>query len=37
MMTFKQFSEKIETIPFSTSWYLADLSEARGGQELFIR
>lgn len=37
MMTFKQFSEKIETIPASTSWYLADLSESRGRQELFTR
>lgn len=37
MMTFKQFSEKIETIPASTSWYLADLSEARVRQELFTR
>lgn len=37
MMTFKQFSKKIEAIPASTSWYLADLSEARGRQELFTR
>lgn len=37
MKTFKQFSEKIETIPASTSWYLADLSESRGRQELFTR
>ncbi|MBI4745795.1 MAG: Fic family protein [Deltaproteobacteria bacterium] len=37
MMTFKQFSEKIESIPASTSWYLADLSESRGRQELFTR
>jgi len=37
MMTFKQFSEKIEVIPASTSWYLADLSESRGRQELFTR
>jgi Fic family protein len=36
-MTFKQFSGKLETIPASTSWYLADLSEARGKQELFTR
>jgi hypothetical protein len=30
MMTFKQFAGKLETIPASTSWYLADLGEARG-------
>jgi hypothetical protein len=30
MMTFSQFSSKPETIPTTTSWYLADLSEARG-------
>ena len=30
MMTFSQFSSKPETIPATTSWYLADLSEARG-------
>ena len=33
-MTFKQFSGKLETIPATASWYLADLSEARGKQEL---
>jgi Fic family protein len=37
MMTFKQFAGKLETIPASTSWYLADLGEARGRQELFTR
>jgi len=36
-ITFKQFSGKLETIPATTSWYLADLSEARGKQELFTR
>lgn len=35
-MTFKQLA-KIETIPAITSWYLADLSESRGKQELFTR
>lgn len=30
MMTFKQFSNKLESIPASTSWYLANLGEARG-------
>ncbi len=37
MMTLQQFSLKPETIPASTSSYLADLSEARGKQELFTR
>jgi Fic family protein len=37
MMTLKQFAGKIETIPAVTSWYLADLGEARGKQELFTR
>jgi hypothetical protein len=29
MMTFKLFAGKLETIPASTSWYLADLGEAQ--------
>ena len=37
MMTFSQFSPKPETIPASTSWYLADLGEARGKQDLFTK
>jgi Fic family protein len=37
MMTLKQFSSKLETIPASTSWYLADLGEARGRQELYTK
>jgi Fic family protein len=37
MMTFKQFSSKPENIPAVTSWYLADLGEARGKQELFTK
>lgn len=36
-MTFRQFSAKPEAIPTSASWYLADLGEARGKQELFTR
>ncbi len=36
-MTLKSFSRKPETIPSITSWYLADLGEARGKQELFTR
>jgi hypothetical protein len=30
MMTFKQFAGKLETIPAISTWYLADLGEARG-------
>ena len=37
MMTLRLFSENLETIPATTSWYLADLGEARGKQELFTR
>jgi Fic family protein len=37
MMTLQQFAAKPETIPASTSWYLADLTEARGKQELFTK
>lgn len=37
MMTFKQFAGKLETVPASTSWYLADLGEVRGRQELYSR
>ena len=37
MMTFNQFAGKLETIPAGTSWYPADLGEARGHQELFTR
>ncbi len=36
-MTLSQFSFKPETIPATTSWYLADLSEARGKQDLFTK
>src|SRR4030042_432394 len=37
MMTLRNFSRKPETIPAITSWYLADLGESRGKQELFTR
>lgn len=37
MMTLKQFALKPETIPVTTSWYLADLGVALGRQELFTR
>ena len=36
-MTFRQLMARHETIPAVTSWYLADLGEARGKQELFTR
>src|SRR6267378_76079 len=36
-MTLRQFSAKPETIPAATGWYLADLGEALGKQELFTR
>jgi len=36
-MTFRQFASKPESIPATTSWYLADLGEARGKQDLFTR
>ncbi len=36
-MTLRQFSLKPESIPASTSWYLADLGEARGKQDLFTK
>jgi len=35
--TLRQFLAGMETIPASTSWYLADLGEARGKQELFTK
>ena len=31
------FSHKFESVPATISWYLADLGEARGKQELFTR
>ncbi len=37
MMTLRQLAAGPATIPMSTSWYLAELSEARGKQELFTR
>ena len=37
MMTLRQLSVEHETIPTTTSWYLAELGEARGKQELFIK
>lgn len=37
MMTLRQLVAKHETVPATISWYLADLGEARGKQELFTR
>ena len=37
MRTLRLFSSGLESIPAATSWYLADLGEARGKQELFTR
>ncbi len=37
MMTLRQFSESLRSIPAATSWYLADLGEALGKQQLFTR
>src|SRR5437016_2650365 len=37
MMTLRQLAEKTESIPMSTVWYLSDLAEARGKQELFTK
>jgi Fic family protein len=37
MMTLRLFSRKFEAVPASTSWYLSDLGESRGRQELFTR
>ncbi len=37
MITLKQFSSGLDTIPVTTSWYLADISEAKGRQTLYTR
>lgn len=37
MMTLKQFISGLETIPATTSWYLADISESKGKQELYAK
>jgi hypothetical protein len=37
MMTLRQFAAQPETIPATISWYLVDLGEARGKQELFTK
>ena len=35
MITLKQFISDLETIPATTSWYLAEISESKGRQELY--
>jgi len=37
MMRLRQLASKPETLPAATAWYLADLGEARGKQELFTK
>src|SRR6266550_4319882 len=37
MMTLRQLSAEPPTLPTRTMWYLTDLAEARGKQELFTR
>jgi Fic family protein len=37
MLTLKRFSTKNLSLPAITSWYLADLGEAKGKQELFTK
>ena len=37
MMTLRQLAAEPPTLPTHTAWYLADLGEARGKQELFTR
>lgn len=37
MMTLKQFFVKQEPVPAGASWYLSDLGEAKGKQELFTK
>jgi len=37
MMTLKQFSSGLDAVPVATSWYLADISEAKGKHELYTR
>ena len=37
MMTLRQLAAEPPTLPTQTTWYLTDLAEARGKQELFTR
>jgi Fic family protein len=36
-LTLNQFIAGLETIPATTSWYLADISESKGRQELYTK
>jgi len=35
MMTLKKFIKGLDTIPITTSWYLTDISESKGKQDLY--
>src|SRR5205809_5448578 len=37
MMTLRQFAEQAPAIPAATTWYLADVAQALGKQELFTK
>ncbi len=37
MMTLRQFAAELPGVPMRTGWYLSELGEARGKQELFTR
>lgn len=37
MMTLRQLAAEPQTLPMQTTWYLTDLAESRGKQELFTR
>ena len=37
MMTLRKFLAAFESVPASTAWYLSDIAEARGRQDLFAR
>ena len=37
MQTLKKFIAGLDAIPLTTSWYLADISESKGRQELYTK
>jgi len=37
MSTLRLFAERASSIPVTTAWYLSDLGEYRGKQELYTR
>lgn len=37
MNTLRQFAVSLRSVPVATSWYVADIAEALGGQRLFTR